>query len=74
MGEWATPEDIRRASSPEEGATALEWQSEQTEIAGHRIAILDLLRGNPVLARELVERWAALKPDPGRRKRRVVEL
>jgi hypothetical protein len=75
MSGWATPEDIRRASSPEEAAKALAWQSEQAEIAANRVAILDMLRGDPERRRLLEERWAALKAEPGdRRPRQVVEL
>lgn len=71
--EWATPEDIRRATTPEEAAKAVAWQSEQAEIAAQRVRALELFRGNPEQRRLLEERWGALKPDSGRGKRRVVE-
>jgi hypothetical protein len=72
--QWASPEDIRRASSAAEAAKALAWQSEQTEIAAQRLEALELFRGDPAARAALEERWAALKPDPGdHRGRRVVE-
>jgi hypothetical protein len=74
MSEYASPDDIRRASSPEEGARALAYQSEQVEIAAQRLEALELFRGDPAAKAALEERWAALKPDPGdHRGRRVVE-
>jgi hypothetical protein len=74
MAEQASTADLRRAISPDEAARALAWQSEQSEIAGRRVALLDMLRGNPEKARDLEERWAALRPDPEQRSQRVVEL
>jgi hypothetical protein len=66
---WATTDDLRRASNPEEAATALAWQSEQVEIEAQRQAVLELLQGNGPAADELWERWAPLLPEsaPGRR-------
>jgi hypothetical protein len=61
--DWATPADIRRAVNAEEAARAIDWQSEQTEIAAKRLEALELLRANPATGVDLFERWAALLPE-----------
>jgi hypothetical protein len=63
----ATDKDIDRAVNAEEAARALAWRDNRLAILTRRAEALDSLRGDPALAAQIFERYAALLPSPGDR-------